>query len=237
MTLNSRLLPLFVASLWLTSVPITFAAEEIPNYERDVRPIFVRYCWSCHSPEGERIENDMDLSTLAGVLRGGKEGAAVIPGNAQDSTLVIQIEWRDDPRMPPAKQQVRVDPKEIAIIRKWIDAGAQADSLAPEPAIDALERIKIAFGISKPGSAPDPEQNRAASAAREVGRDSLTGTAFDERQIARANVARCVVGDQVVSDFVETTHDETVLPDWPTRQRARGLRRCCPDRVCATMNI
>jgi hypothetical protein len=61
--------------------PVTFA--------RDIEPIFANSCWNCHSADAQLA--DLDLSTREAALRGGEHGAAIVPGNAEQSRLYRMI--------------------------------------------------------------------------------------------------------------------------------------------------
>ena len=57
----------------------------------------------------------MDLTTYAGVMKGGKDGAVVVPGDAANSVLVkIQSE----------KHFMNLLSEELDLLKAWITAGA-----------------------------------------------------------------------------------------------------------------
>src|SRR5436190_943902 len=57
------------------------------EYSRDVEPIFANKCFVCHT--GNVTEGKFDMSTHAGVLKGGKRGPAVVPGKSAESNLFL----------------------------------------------------------------------------------------------------------------------------------------------------
>ncbi len=59
-----------------------------------------------------------DLTTRAGLMRGGSHGAPIVPGNAAKSRL---FQWVSEGKMPPGE---KLDPPAVEEIRQWIDAGA-----------------------------------------------------------------------------------------------------------------
>ncbi|MEI9963075.1 MAG: c-type cytochrome domain-containing protein [Limisphaerales bacterium] len=72
----------------------------------DIKPIFDRSCVKCHS--GDKPKGKLKLDSLAGALKGGREGNDVIPGKSADSMLVHMVaQVSDDPMewMPPAKNE------------------------------------------------------------------------------------------------------------------------------------
>ena len=63
----------------------TADAQEL-TYEALVRPIFKTHCFHCHG-EGGEMKAHLDLRLRRLVVKGGKSGPAVVPGNSQRSLL------------------------------------------------------------------------------------------------------------------------------------------------------
>ena len=82
--------------------------------------IFQSRCISCHSA-GQSAWR-VPLDTREEVLNSPRE--LVIPGNADESGLVLAITRTDDKRMPPPKSGSALSPKAIGIIKQWINEGA-----------------------------------------------------------------------------------------------------------------
>ena len=59
------------------------------TYDADVKPIFEKSCVKCHS--GEKAKAKLHLDSLAGAIKGGKEGPDIIPGKAGKSPLVYAV--------------------------------------------------------------------------------------------------------------------------------------------------
>ena len=91
-------------------------------YLQSVQPALQAKCLSCHG-DGEELEGALDLSTREAMLRGGKSGPALVPGNPLAS-LIYQSVRRDDDRMMPPKDRERLSPAEIEALKTWIAAGA-----------------------------------------------------------------------------------------------------------------
>src|SRR5579863_7816806 len=113
-------------------------APKHPNYDDDVKPIFVHRCFGCHSA-GE-MRSGLNLESFAGVLKGGGSGEAVVAGRPPTSLLYKAVTHEEGaPQMPLG--QSKLPDAEIAVIRDWIQQGLleTASSLPRGPAGPSLE--------------------------------------------------------------------------------------------------
>jgi WD40 repeat protein len=110
--------------------PATRAAAAASDYARDVVPLVERHCLRCHN--SAKVEGGLLLETHEDLMRGGDSGPALTPGRPDDSPLILQIEGRAKPKMPP-KHDLAAE--EIAILRAWVAAGA-AYSRPARPSLD-----------------------------------------------------------------------------------------------------
>ena len=99
-------------------------------YTSQVSPILSARCTSCHGEE--KAKGGLRLHTLDAILAGGdsqrdEQKHVVVPGQPGESLLLsaICLPEDDDAHMPPAgKPQLAAD--QIAVLRKWVEAGAIA---------------------------------------------------------------------------------------------------------------
>jgi hypothetical protein len=97
-------------------------AEQVQFFEKHIRPILVKECYSCHSADSEEIEGGLTLDTREGIRKGGERGAAVVPGDVRRSLLIEAIRHQDeDLAMPPDK---RLAEEVVKHFEKWIAMGA-----------------------------------------------------------------------------------------------------------------
>lgn len=134
------------------------AAPAAPvDYAAKIAPLFQEHCIDCHGkddPDGE-----FNLESFESLIKGGKAGKVLEPGNAQDSLIVKFLEGRSgkvgkNQFMPPGKKE-HLKTEEIALIRHWIDAGAPAPATEKKPA-DLI--------ASLPKIAPKTEPKKAVQA-------------------------------------------------------------------------
>jgi hypothetical protein len=101
---------------------------------RKVHFLFEVKCQPCHGRKQQ--EGELDMRTMASILKGGKSGPALVRGTAADSLLLRRIH---DDQMPPRdvryKLSIRpVSEPEQELIREWINGGA-LDPPSPPPVI------------------------------------------------------------------------------------------------------
>ena len=103
-------------------------AESAVLFNRDIRPILSEKCYACHGPDEAKRMTALRLDTEDGafaVLSGG--GKAILPGDPEGSELFLRVAAKDPARrMPPAAMgHDPLKPRDIALIRSWIEEGAQ----------------------------------------------------------------------------------------------------------------
>lgn len=102
--------------------------------QHDILPILRLRCTACHG--GRRREADLDLRTVAGLLKGGKSGPAVVSGQPSESLLVKRTKAGE---MPPRRQLVSVSVKpmaevELQRLEAWIRLGLTSSDARPDVA-------------------------------------------------------------------------------------------------------
>lgn len=113
---------LFLLLTLILAVPAS--ADDKPlSYYRDIRPILVSNCNACHKPD--KLKGELDLTTVTMMFKGGKHGAAVVPGNVAKSRVVEMISG-DDPDMP--KEGDPLTARQVSAISRWIEQGATDDT-------------------------------------------------------------------------------------------------------------
>lgn len=195
-------------------------AQSRSFYALRVAPLFETRCAGCH---GERRQkSDLRLDSFAGLLRGGKHGAVIRPGDAKNSELFTRISLpaSDERAMPPIGKPVLSEDEKI-VIRLWIAQGASgtrrtiagapppvAEVKIPQddPAATQKQRAALSESLRKlqarfPGAILYESRN---SANLEVN-VSLQGTAFGDAQLQallplQARITRLDLSGTAVSD-------------------------------------
>ncbi|HVS34495.1 MAG TPA: PSD1 and planctomycete cytochrome C domain-containing protein [Gemmataceae bacterium] len=157
-----------LAAAW-TALPSVRAADSPPTadqlafFEKSIRPVLVKECYSCHSTGAEKIRGSLKLDTRDAIRKGGDHGPAVVPGDPEKSWLLKAIKHAEDVKpMPPKKDQL--SDAVIADFEKWIAIGAPDPRDAPGSTAVAAGKWEIdiekgrkfwAFQPPKKSPAPD----------------------------------------------------------------------------------
>lgn len=93
-------------------------------FDRDIRPILETSCWRCHGPQ--RPKSHFRLDNRESALAGGDSNTNdIVPGDSRDSRLVHYVARQvPDMEMPPPDRGEPLAPQQIALLRGWIDQGA-----------------------------------------------------------------------------------------------------------------
>ncbi|GIW82160.1 MAG: hypothetical protein KatS3mg105_3967 [Gemmatales bacterium] len=166
---------LLTALVCLVPFGASNAAEDLPEkikFNRDIRPILSNKCFTCHGPSAKDRKGDLRLDLREGAI---DQSKAIIPGDSSKSPVYLRI-IEEDPRrrMPPRKTEKTLTKKEIALIKRWIDQGAEyeghwaylpikkppvpqvKDESWPKNPIDYF----ILARLEKEGLRPSPEADR-----------------------------------------------------------------------------
>lgn len=101
-------------------------AEQIEFFEKNIRPVFVEHCYSCHSDKAEKVRGSLRLNTREALLKGGTSGPAIVSGDPAASLLIKAVRYEDeDLQMPPAKDgDKKLNVEQIAVLEAWVKMGA-----------------------------------------------------------------------------------------------------------------
>src|SRR5438876_1113990 len=92
------------------------AVSRSVDYVAEVRPILAKSCYACHGPDKQRGGLRLDLKAAA--LKGGDDGAVIVPGKSADSLLVRYVAGLDADKVMPPKGE-RLTTNQIAVLRAW----------------------------------------------------------------------------------------------------------------------
>ena len=145
-----------------------FTAEQVEFFEQQVLPLLKNRCFKCHGAE-ERLRGALRLTTRAGVLQGGDQGAAVSLDKPADSLLLKAINYQG-PKMPPSGQ---LPATEIETLTQWVKEGlpvsaeylGRPEAKSEAPPQPSLEEARQ-YWAYRPVSDPTPPAVRESGWVR-----------------------------------------------------------------------
>ena len=107
---------LLIASVPLHAAPA--APEAADFFENKIRPVLANNCYACHTNSemgGLRVDSREAL------LKGGKSGPAVMPGDPEKSLLIQAVRQTGDLKMPKGG---KLKAQDVAALADWVKMGA-----------------------------------------------------------------------------------------------------------------
>src|SRR3989442_5513347 len=120
-----RVRSLILTASFLALTVSRVVAQSTPDefFETRIRPVLSTRCYACHSSKLAAPKGELALDTKTGLLKGGKLGPAIVPGNPSESRLLQALRYTDPHlQMPPSG---KLADSIIADFEQWIAAGAR----------------------------------------------------------------------------------------------------------------
>jgi len=132
----------------------TYGGAAKVTFENDVRPILKAHCFHCHG-EGEKLKGDLDLRLRRFMIdkKTDENQPILTPGKPNASALLKLIKSGDMP-----KGEKKLEAKDVAVIEKWIAAGALTAKVEPRevPKGFQITDEERAFWSFQPIARPTP---------------------------------------------------------------------------------
>ncbi|MEX0715029.1 MAG: PSD1 and planctomycete cytochrome C domain-containing protein [Planctomycetaceae bacterium] len=105
------------------------------DFAARVRPIFQAKCVRCHGDQKQ--EGGVRFDHRDSAFQGGDSGPVIVAGKSGESLLIERVAAEDEfTRMPPDGEGDPLTKEEIALVRRWIDEGANwPDAVAGSQAV------------------------------------------------------------------------------------------------------
>ncbi len=145
-------------------------------FTRDIRPILADKCFKCHGPDIKQRKGKLRLDNRRDATATAESGnAAIVPGELDESELYRRITATDpEERMPPAKTGKSLTTAEIALLKTWIEEGAEYQghwAFVPpvRPALPAVKNsgwsrnpidLFVLARLKAEGLSPSPEADK-----------------------------------------------------------------------------
>ena len=139
---------LLFAVVALASPQLSARAEEkldpaqVEFFENKIRPVLAESCYNCHSQKSEKVKGGLFLDTKDGLLKGGDNGPAIVPGDPDKSLLIKAVRYSDPNLQMPPKDK-KLSSEQIADLEAWVKMGA------PDPRTAVNQTLAVREGQKK----------------------------------------------------------------------------------------
>ena len=149
----------------LSAASAACAQSGPPSFARDVKPFLARYCVECHN--ADKLRGGLNMESFKTLEQGGENGSVFLASKPDESRIVLQVEGKAKPKMPPAKAK-QPPPDELKVLRSWIATGAKDDSASVKIALPSIKpRVPSAAPVASLAYRPDGKM-LAAGGYKEV---------------------------------------------------------------------
>ena len=115
-----------LAGMFFASGGAFAADEEKVDFDRDVKAILSDNCFQCHGPDDKDRKEELRLDLREQLFAKRDDRFTVVPGKPGESELFKRITSDDEfVKMPPPDSGKTLTAKQIEVIRKWIEQGAE----------------------------------------------------------------------------------------------------------------
>jgi uncharacterized membrane protein len=254
----TQYLPASFKSLTLGNTTRLQAFNPTSFYTKHIHPIFDANCVSCHGES--KISGGLRLDSYDRLMRGGKDGTVIVPGDPDESILLRRVTLpASHKQFMPAEGKPPLRPEEISWIRAWIQQGAsptdatvagvsirELQSDAPiipvgdysglEPEIQQMEKSQGAKLMHVSGKPSDGLVLYTVDAASSFGDAELKKFQKFAPYIVEAELGRTAVTDASFDTLAKFTHLRALHLEG-TRVTGDGLAKLAPLSQLTYLNL
>ncbi|MDB4669755.1 hypothetical protein OAF33_01790 [bacterium] len=158
------------------------APEDRLAYADVVVPILEAKCLACHGEgKDQKKKGGLLMDSWEGLLEGGEEAAALVPGDVKESFMieVLNLPKDDDYHMPPPKKD-QMEAHEIELLEWWVGILPDGDK---QPEDQTLKELNAPQNIiDAAAKLVTPEELAAAKAAEEAAKKQAEDEAAAKRE-------------------------------------------------------
>ena len=143
------------------------AASTVSVYDGIVEPVLAQKCMQCHNEKKKK--GDFQLHTLEALMKGGKNGKAIVAGDLDHSEFIrrILLDKGDEKHMPPKGKSQLTQP-EIDLLSWWVLHGVSTSQSVKEVSTNDTIRKFLSDAV-KQSSEPAALDTIAPANAASIG--------------------------------------------------------------------
>ncbi len=132
------------------------SAADRAFFEKKIRPVLVKHCYSCHSEKAKRLGGKLRLDVPELLRKGGESGPAVVAGDPAKSLIVQSLKY-EHLEMPPKSPLPKTVIKDF---EDWVKRGApdprgeRTRHMVGKPSLDQSNPALWSFQLVKDPAVP-----------------------------------------------------------------------------------
>ncbi len=195
-------MPIFLIGVSRSALHADESRRTVDHFTNRILPILTDHCLGCHEDSGLA---GLDMTSRAGMLKGGESGPALVPGVPEES-LLIQAVRHTHPQIKMPLDEPKLDDSEIAALVEWVKTGASWPTV-------------VGPGASREGDEGIAQARRNFWSLEPIRKPSIAQTPSNESPAT------------AIDAFVFAKQIEMGLRMGPTASREEWLRRACMDLI------
>lgn len=189
-------------------------------YEDVIQPLLIRRCGQCHN-EGKK-KGQLSVTNLAKLLKGGKTGPALVPGDPEKSELIHRIKLDpSDEKFMPTDGKTPLTAEETTLLTWWVKEAGAAEgksltNLEVSPEIRSIVAKQLGMEAGKGTEAANETTEQLNLPAGLVSKADSTAI---QQLKAAGFMVRLLLREP---ELLDITLPEGTLVDWKTIQEPLG---------------
>jgi len=168
--------------------------KETVSFALDIAPLLVSTCVGCHG--AQQAGGNLNMTTIAQLIRGGDRGEPILPGKPADSLLIKKLKGTaDGARMP--RNRPPLDDATMKKVETWITEGARFDG--PDASRPLTEVAAVAKAQSQTHEQLTKERAELAAANWRLGMPGTPPSKFESANF----LVLGSVGENTLSDIAK----------------------------------
>ncbi len=114
---------------------------QLEFFEREVRPLLVEHCYSCHSGSSEKLQAGLRVDSREALLTGGDSGPAIAPGDSEASIFIQAVRY-ESYEMPQRASLLTTSSRRSRNGSRWAHPWPATDIAAESNAAPQFDLLK-----------------------------------------------------------------------------------------------
>jgi Planctomycete cytochrome C len=122
--MNHRIALVFLSFAVSPALYAQLGTKPTVDFNRHVRPILSKHCYDCHSVAKKKEKAGFVFDDIKRLANDVGPGRIIVPKSVDESDLIPIVLGSDGKKLMPPEGRDQLSEKEVNVLRKWIEEGA-----------------------------------------------------------------------------------------------------------------